>query len=57
MCPVTDRLLERIRGYLVNGGLFNPEQMEHQKVRDLIIECALRLKIQSDTIEELSLNR
>ncbi len=33
------RLLERIQNYLEVGGLFNPEMMEHDKVRDLIIDC------------------
>jgi hypothetical protein len=32
-------LLERIREYLTLGGLFNPEMMEHDKVRDLIMDC------------------
>lgn len=32
-------LLERIQSYLGNGGLFNPESMEHNKVRDLILDC------------------
>lgn len=30
---------ERINNYLGNGGLFNPELMEHQKVRDLLLDC------------------
>lgn len=29
---------ERVTNYLGNGGLFNPEHMEHDKVRDLIID-------------------
>lgn len=29
----------RITEYLSLGGLFNPEQMEHEKVRDLLIDC------------------
>jgi hypothetical protein len=29
----------RISNYLQSGGLFNPELMEHDKVRDLIIDC------------------
>jgi hypothetical protein len=33
------RVLDRIQSYLSNGGLFNPELMEHEKVRDLILEC------------------
>ena len=33
------QILERIESYLINGGLFNPEMMESDKVRDLIIDC------------------
>lgn len=33
-------LRERIREYLTLGGLFNPEMMEHDKVRDLIMDLA-----------------
>lgn len=29
---------DRIQNYLENGGLVNPELMEHKKVRDLLIE-------------------
>ena len=32
-------LVDRIAQYLSAGGLFNPELMEHQKVRDLLIDC------------------
>lgn len=31
-------LKARIENYLGNGGLFNPEFMEHEKVRDLLID-------------------
>ena len=31
--------LGRIDSYLGNGGFFNPEAMEHDKVRDLLIDC------------------
>lgn len=31
--------LERIKSYLLNGGLVNPELMEHEKVRDLLMSC------------------
>jgi len=31
--------LERIREYLIAGGLFNPELMEHSKVSELIQDC------------------
>jgi len=33
-------VIERIKEYLLNGGLFNPEMMEHEKVRDLLISAA-----------------
>ena len=30
---------ERINDYLSAGGLFNPELMEHEKVRELLLDC------------------
>jgi len=36
-------LQERVQDYLSNGGLFNPEMMEHDKVRDLIMDLAKAL--------------
>ena len=38
--PVT----EKIKEYLMAGGLFNPEYMEHEKVRDLLVEAAAEIK-------------
>lgn len=32
-------LESRITNYLSNGGLFNPEMMGHDKVRDLLMDC------------------
>jgi hypothetical protein len=32
-------IVERCKEYLSLGGLFNPELMEHEKVRDLVIDC------------------
>ena len=32
-------LIERITDYLVSGGLFNPELAEHDKVRNLLVDC------------------
>lgn len=37
-------LCDRITDYLGNGGLWNPESMEHNKVRDLLIDCREALK-------------
>lgn len=38
-CKPKTEILSRITNYLGNGGLFNPELMEHDKVRDLILDC------------------
>jgi hypothetical protein len=38
MVIMTD-LKDKITEYLCTGGMFNPELMEHKKVRDLLIEC------------------
>lgn len=35
----TQLLIDRITDYLISGGLFNPELAEHDKVRDLLIDC------------------
>ncbi|WP_353265836.1 hypothetical protein [Gemmatimonas sp.] len=40
---VDDVLQDRITEYLSNGGLVNPELMDHAKVRDLLIDCRTRL--------------
>lgn len=34
-----ERLVERITEYLSKGGLFNPEEMDHDKIRTLLIDC------------------
>jgi hypothetical protein len=39
-----ENLLSRIQNYLECGGLFNPECMEHEKVRDLIMDVRNYLK-------------
>lgn len=43
------KIEDRLSEYLINGGLFNPEMMEHDKVRDLLIDC--RNSISTLTIE------
>ena len=35
---MNDQIQDRIRNYLESGGLWNPEAMEHDKVRDLLID-------------------
>jgi hypothetical protein len=39
MTPKAPELLDRIQEYLSLGGLFNPEMMEHDEVRRLILDC------------------
>ena len=45
--------VDRVTEYLCAGGLFNPECMEHDKVRDLLIACRdeiLRLRRMFDDV-------
>jgi hypothetical protein len=37
-------ILATIQSYLGNGGLFNPEMMDHDKVRDLIMDCRTEIE-------------
>lgn len=37
------KLASRITNYLGNGGFWNPEMMEHDKVRDLLMDCRTAL--------------
>jgi hypothetical protein len=51
-----EELRKRITDYLENGGLFNPEMMEHEKVRALLIECREKLAKVAPLIEALERN-
>ena len=44
MDKMTNPVNEKIKEYLLNGGLFNPEYMEHEKVRDLLIAAAAEIQ-------------
>ena len=37
-------ITERVRDYLGNGGLFNPEHMNHDAVRDLIMDMDTKVR-------------
>jgi len=41
---MSEPISERISNYLRSGGLFNPELMEHDKVRHLLIDVYDRIK-------------
>lgn len=42
------KLSDRITEYLFMGGLFNPELMEHNKVRDLLIDIRKYLESKNE---------
>ena len=46
--------IDLINNYLGNGGLFNPEMMEHDKVRDLLMVCRERLESSDTTFANLA---
>jgi hypothetical protein len=46
------QLVGRIREYLTNGGLFNPEAMDHEKVRDLLMDVLQHLAKEDNTNKE-----
>lgn len=39
------KIEDKVKEYLQNGGLFNPELMDHKEVRDLLIQCNEELKL------------
>ncbi len=39
LSKLTGELVARITEYFAVGGMFNPELMEHEKVRDLLMDC------------------
>lgn len=43
-----DDLDKRVKSYLCNGGLFNPEHMDHDKVRQLIIDLQSDREVQKE---------
>lgn len=46
------RLLGRIDSYLGNGGFFNPEMMDHNNVRGMIIDCYETINRQQNEAHE-----
>jgi hypothetical protein len=40
-----EQIQDRIRNYLESGGLWNPEAMEHDKVRDLLMDVRAFLDV------------
>ena len=46
-CRKYKELLRLVDEYLGNGGLFNPELMQHDKVRDLVLSLREMIRIQA----------
>lgn len=49
-----EALQKRITEYLSQGGLFNPEAMNHEAVRDLLIDCRATLAHQEQRAEPVA---
>lgn len=47
-------ILDKIENYLGSGGLFNPELVEHEKVRDLIMDCRDEIQKRDAEIDKWS---
>jgi hypothetical protein len=45
--------IDRIHNYLGNGGNFNPEMMDHDAVRELLIDCAKALAAERAKVDGL----
>ncbi len=42
---MANEVVDRITSYLASGGLFNPELMDHEAVRDLLIDARAQLAV------------
>lgn len=51
--PFPASTLERIQGYLELGALFNPELVNHEEVRDILIAARDQLVVYRTKIQEL----
>lgn len=47
-------IVDRINEYLGNGGFFNPESMNHDEVRNLLMDCRSMIKMQQSQIESFN---
>ena len=47
-------IAELLTEYLLHGGLYNPELMQHDKVRDLLIDCRDEIARLRDAIRSLA---
>ena len=43
---------ERLTEYCLHGGLYNPELMQHDKVRDLLIDCRDEIAAEIEELRE-----
>ena len=50
--PSSTKLQDRIKDYLSMGGLFNPELVNHDAVRDLILDARAELDLKREPLSE-----
>lgn len=50
-------ILDKLTEYFLHGGLYNPEMMEHEKVRDLLIEAREEILLLYKKLESVSNDR
>lgn len=50
-------ILDKLTEYCLHGGLYNPELMEHQKVRNLLIEAREEILLLHKKLESGSNDR
>ena len=50
MSDTMERVIGQITQYLGNGGFFNPEYMNHEAVRDLLMDCRTELQSCKDQL-------
>ena len=51
---MTNKIVEEINEYLSNGGFFNPELMDHQKVSDLLLRCRNEMNTLQEAVDRLA---
>ena len=49
---MSEELINKATEYLANGGLFNPESMDHERVRDLIYQMRGAMRAQDERERE-----
>jgi hypothetical protein len=46
-------IIDKLNEYCLHGGLYNPELMEHEKVRNLLIEAREEIALLQESLQGL----